>query len=64
MPIIIQPVIIVACSLSTQHTEIIVSNNNEIKIVEPLTKLGAVVVAVALMFVPNNSEAVLIKTAQ
>ena len=35
----------VACNLSTQKTEIIVSNNRDIKIVEPLTKFGAVVVA-------------------
>ena len=54
----------VACNLSTQKIEMIESNNKEIKIVEPLTKFGAVVVAVALILVPNNSEAVLIKTAQ
>ena len=60
----IQPVILVANNLSTQHTETIRFNNKEIKIVEPLTKLGAVVVAVALILVPNSSDAVLINTAQ
>jgi hypothetical protein len=33
-------------------------------VTEPLTKFGAVVVTVALILVPNNSEALLIKTAQ
>ena len=46
------------------NTDVMDANNNEISMVEPRTKFGAVVVAVARMFVPNNSEAVLINTAQ
>ena len=44
----------VACNLSTQNIEIIKSSSKEIKMVEALTKLGAVVVAVARILVPNN----------
>ena len=61
---IIAPVILVASNLSTSKTEITKFNNKEIKMVEALTKFGAVVVAVARIFVPNNSAAVLINTAQ
>ena len=47
----IAPVILVASNLSTSKTEITKFNNKEIKIVEALTKLGAVVVAVAVALV-------------
>ena len=54
----------VAVKPSLPKNTVIKLSKYEINMVEPLTKLGAVVVAVERILVPKSSEAVLIKTAQ